>query len=89
VGKGESLYWRYGAFLNWLESRRKSLLVATGTIFAIRRKLYRPVQSDVANDLQIPADIVSQGYGVVYEKEAVASEKGPPTTAKRSCASKG
>lgn len=75
VGKGESLYWRYEAFLNWLESRRKSVLVATGTIFAIRRKLYRPVQSDVANDLQIPADIASQGYGVVYEKEAVASEK--------------
>ncbi|MBD3180591.1 MAG: glycosyltransferase [Candidatus Latescibacteria bacterium] len=75
VGKGESLYWKYEAFLNWLESRRKSVLVATGTIFAIRRELYRPVQSDVANDLQIPADIASQGYGVVYESEAVASEK--------------
>jgi len=75
VGKGESLYWRYEALLNWLESRMKSVLVATGTIFAIRRSLYRPVQSDVANDLQIPADIASQGYGVVYENEAVATEK--------------
>ncbi len=75
VGKGESLYWRYESFLNRLEGRIKSVLVATGTIFAIRRQLYRPVCSDVANDFQIPADISSQGYGVLYEREAVASEK--------------
>jgi cellulose synthase/poly-beta-1,6-N-acetylglucosamine synthase-like glycosyltransferase len=75
VGKGESLYWRYEAFLNRLESRIKSVLVATGTIFAIRRELYHPVCADVANDFQIPADIASQGFGVVYEREAVATEK--------------
>ena len=75
VGKGESLYWRYEAFLNRLESRIKSVLVGTGTIFAIRRELYHPVCADVANDFQIPADIASRGFGVVYEREAVATEK--------------
>ena len=74
VGKGESLYWRYESLLNRLESRLDSVLVATGTIFAIRRDLFRPVLRDVANDFQIPADIASQGYGVVYEDEAVAHE---------------
>jgi hypothetical protein len=50
------------------------VLVATGTIFAIRRELFRPVSRDVANDFQIPADIAAQGYGVVYEGDAIACE---------------
>ncbi|MBN1885279.1 MAG: glycosyltransferase family 2 protein [Candidatus Krumholzibacteriota bacterium] len=74
VGKGESIYWRYESLLNRLESRLDSVLVATGTIFAIRRELFRPVLRDVANDFQIPADVASQGYGVVYEDDAVALE---------------
>ncbi|MCU0638681.1 MAG: glycosyltransferase family 2 protein [Candidatus Krumholzibacteria bacterium] len=75
VGRGESLYWRYEGLLNRLESRMKSVLVATGTIFAIRRSLFRPVIRDVANDFQTPAEIASQGYGVVYDGEAVAYER--------------
>ena len=75
VGKGESLYWRYEGFLNRLESRLGRVLVATGTIFAIRRGLFRPVIKDVANDFQIPAEVASQGYGVVYEPEAIAYER--------------
>ncbi|HSG29353.1 MAG TPA: glycosyltransferase family 2 protein [Candidatus Krumholzibacterium sp.] len=75
VGKGESIYWRYEGVLNRLESRLKSVLVATGTIFAIRRDLFRPVMKDVANDFQTPAEIASQGYGIVYEGEAVAFER--------------
>ena len=75
VGKGESLYWRYEGLLNRLESRLGSVLVATGTIFAIRRELFRPVMKDVANDFQMPVEVASQGYSVVYEPEAVAYER--------------
>jgi cellulose synthase/poly-beta-1,6-N-acetylglucosamine synthase-like glycosyltransferase len=75
VGKGESLYWRYEGLLNRLESRLGSVLVATGTIFAIRRELFRPVMKDVANDFQLPAEVASQGYSIVYEPEAVAYER--------------
>lgn len=75
VGKGESLYWRYEGLLNRLESRLRSVLVATGTIFAIRRELFRPVMKDVANDFQIPADVAQQGYGAMYDGEAVAYER--------------
>jgi biofilm PGA synthesis N-glycosyltransferase PgaC len=74
VGKGESLYWRYESFLNSLESRLRSVLVATGTIFAIKRELFKPIRKDVANDFQIPADVAEMGYGVIYESEAVAYE---------------
>ena len=75
VGKGESLYWRYEGLLNRLESRLGSVLVATGTIFAIRRELFRPVMKDVANDFQLPAEVASQGYSIVYEPEAIAYER--------------
>ena len=75
VSKGESLYWRYEGLLNGLESRLGSVLVATGTIFAIRRELFRPVMKDVANDFQLATEVASQGYAVVYEPEAVAYER--------------
>jgi len=75
VGKGESLYWRYEGLLNRLESRLGSVLVATGTIMAIRRELFRPVMKDVANDFQIPAEVASQGFAVVYEPGAIAYER--------------
>jgi cellulose synthase/poly-beta-1,6-N-acetylglucosamine synthase-like glycosyltransferase len=75
VGRGESLYWRYESFLNGLESRIKSVLVGTGTIFAIRRGLFFPLVKDVANDFQLPAEVASRGYGVVYEGSAIAYEK--------------
>jgi biofilm PGA synthesis N-glycosyltransferase PgaC len=75
VGRGEGIYWRYESYLNKLESRLGSVLVATGTIFAIRRELFRPVMQDVANDFQLPAEVASQGYSVVYEPEAIAYEQ--------------
>lgn len=75
VGKGESLYWRYESALNRLESRIKSVLVATGTIFAMRRELFGPLLNDVANDFQLPAEVSSRGYGVVYDGEAIAYER--------------
>jgi len=75
VGKGESLYWRYESLLNGLESRLHSVLVGTGTIFAVRRELFRPLIRDVANDFQLPAEVAARGYGVVYEREAIAYER--------------
>jgi len=75
VGKGESLYWRYELALNKLESKLRSVLVGTGTIFAVRRGLFRPLVKDVANDFQLPAEVASRGYGVVYEGDAIAYER--------------
>jgi len=77
VGKGEGIYWRYEALISRLESRLGSVLVANGSIFAIRRELFRPLYAEVANDFQIPCDIAEQGKRVVYEPRALATE---PTT---------
>ena len=74
VGRGESVYWRYEALISKLESAIQQVLVANGAIFAIRRDLFRELYPDVANDLQIPADVASQGRGLVYEPQALAEE---------------
>lgn len=74
VGRGEGVYWRYEALVSRLESTLQSVLVANGSIFAIRRGLFQELYPDVANDLQIPADVASQGFGVVYEPQALAEE---------------
>jgi cellulose synthase/poly-beta-1,6-N-acetylglucosamine synthase-like glycosyltransferase len=74
VGRGESVYWRYEGWISGLESRLESVLVAAGSIFAIRRGLFRELFPGVANDFQIPFDIARQGKGVVYEPHARADE---------------
>jgi len=74
VGRGESVYWRYEGILSRMESVLQSVIVANGSIFAIRRELFRTLYPDVANDLQIPADVAVQKRGIVYEPDAVATE---------------
>ncbi len=75
VGKGEGIYWRYESKLSCLESELNSVLVANGSIFAIRRRLFSELYPEVANDFQLPIEIGSQGYGVIYEPKAQAIER--------------
>jgi len=75
VGKGEGAYWRYESWLSRMESRLQSVLIANGSIFAIRRELFRELYADVANDLQIPMDVANQNRGVLYDPEAIATEQ--------------
>jgi biofilm PGA synthesis N-glycosyltransferase PgaC len=75
VGKGEGIYWRYESKISQLESALQRVLVANGSIFAIRRDLFKQLHPEVANDFQLPVDISSQGYGVVYEPRAEAIER--------------
>jgi len=75
---GESLYWRYETFIKRQESQVKTLLGATGGIYAIRRILYKPLPIDrsFADDFVTPMAVVEQGYRVVYEPGAIAVEAG-------------
>jgi cellulose synthase/poly-beta-1,6-N-acetylglucosamine synthase-like glycosyltransferase len=75
VGEGENLYWRYESRIKLWESQLGSVLVANGSIFAIRRPLFRDCFPDLANDFQTPFDVANQGYGTVYEPRAIAVER--------------
>ncbi len=76
VARGYNIYWRYDQALKRLESRLGCLLGANGSIFAIRKALYRPLPGQVSNDMVSPIHIAARGHRVIYEPEAISLEAG-------------
>ena len=77
----ESLYWRYESALKILENRLNCSLGGNGSVLAVRSSLFRLSKPSIVEDLQIPLDIRFQGYRVVYDPEAMATEEIAPTFA--------
>lgn len=75
AGEGEDLYWKYEKVIKEKESSLLSLLVVNGSIYAIRKKLFEPVEETLADDFVVPMILARKGYGLVYEPEAITSEK--------------
>lgn len=80
-GVGESAYWTYENFLKRLESDFRTIVGATGGVYAIRRKLYRPLPTSktIMDDFLIPLEILKAGFSVKYEPEAIAHEHSSDT----------
>jgi cellulose synthase/poly-beta-1,6-N-acetylglucosamine synthase-like glycosyltransferase len=77
--QGESLYWDYDTRLKQLESWTGSIVSAHGGLYAIRRRLYRPVPDPaVTDDFAISTAVVEQGYRLVFEPAALAAEFAVP-----------
>ncbi|PLX16577.1 MAG: glycosyl transferase [Salinivirgaceae bacterium] len=75
AGAGEGLYWKYESWLKRLDYKFNTTLGAAGELFAVRRELYQPVESDtVLDDFIISLRIASKGYIVAYEPKAIARE---------------
>lgn len=79
-GQGEGLYWQYENRLKQAEGQIYSVIGANGAIYAIRRQLFcaLPSQTVVMDDFLIPLRVLEQGYRMIYEPEAVATEKTSP-----------
>jgi cellulose synthase/poly-beta-1,6-N-acetylglucosamine synthase-like glycosyltransferase len=76
---GERLYWRYDTWLKKLESQTGSIVSAHGGLYAIRRVLFRPIPDGaVTDDFAISTLVVAQGYRLVFEPEALATEVAVP-----------
>ncbi len=76
--RGENLYWRFDKWLKSQESRTGSIFAADGSLYAVRRSLYVPVQDPAqADDIAISCRVVLQGYRLVYEPLAVTYEQSP------------
>lgn len=81
--QGENLYWRFDKWLKSLESRTGSIFAADGSLYAVRRELYVPIEDPCqADDIAISARVVLQGYRLVFEPHAVAYED-PPVEGRR------
>lgn len=75
ITMGETSYWGYESLLQSLESRIGSTLICFGAIFCIRRELFVPLQSDLANDLELPVRIAAAGFRILFEPRACSVEK--------------
>jgi glycosyltransferase involved in cell wall biosynthesis len=54
VAANESLYLRYETWLRRMESQRGLLAMASGSLFAIRRSLWQPLDPDLGDDFALP-----------------------------------
>jgi len=76
---GERLYWDYDTWLKQLETWTGSVVSAHGGLYAVRRELF-PTLPDgaVTDDFAISTAVVEQGYRLVFEPEARATEFAVP-----------
>jgi biofilm PGA synthesis N-glycosyltransferase PgaC len=70
-GAGESMYWRYEAWIKRSESRLHSCLGANGQLYAVRRSVFPRVEK-VGEDFYIPMKIIADtGLRVLYDSRAI------------------
>lgn len=75
--QGEMHYWDSEMRLREAESALGSTTHATGALLAVRSDLFRKVEWPVGtinDDIHLPLRIIEQGYDVVCEASAIASE---------------
>jgi biofilm PGA synthesis N-glycosyltransferase PgaC len=72
---GEGFYWKYESTLKKWDSELYSVVGAAGELFSVRQSLYQEVESDtILDDFMISMLIAQQGYRIIYEPGAYASE---------------
>jgi cellulose synthase/poly-beta-1,6-N-acetylglucosamine synthase-like glycosyltransferase len=75
AASGEGAYWRYESLIKILESKFYSALAAAGELYAIRTRLFEPVDEDViVDDFLISLHIALKGYRIRYAPDAYAME---------------
>lgn len=62
IVESESLYWRYERWLRLEESERGLLAMASGSLFALRRELWRDLDPHVGDDFVLPLQVARAGY---------------------------
>ncbi len=69
-----SLYWRLEEAIKRLESATGSVMGADGSIFAVRRALYRPAPPDLIDDMYVSLMALCEGFRIVRAEDAIAWE---------------
>jgi cellulose synthase/poly-beta-1,6-N-acetylglucosamine synthase-like glycosyltransferase len=75
VGKDQGRYWKYELYLRQVESSLGWLAVTAGPAMAVRRDLWRDLESRYGDDCMIPLDIVLQGKRVLQAEKAEAQDE--------------
>lgn len=77
ISEGETLYWRYESWIKTLESRYNTLVGANGSIYALRRSAFVPLDPDLSDDFGFPLAAYARGYKVVFQPDALSTEEAP------------
>lgn len=73
VQEGVGLYWRYEKLIRRKESDVDSVVGASGSIYAVRKRLYTPLPAGtILDDFLLPMRIVLLGYRAVFTRSARA-----------------
>lgn len=79
-GEGESCYYSLERRIQEGESHFGSVVAVDGGMYIMRRHLFQPLPVDALNeDYTNTMRVINQGYRVVYEPSAIASENATPT----------
>ncbi|SFR58842.1 Glycosyltransferase, catalytic subunit of cellulose synthase and poly-beta-1,6-N-acetylglucosamine synthase [Marinobacter daqiaonensis] len=73
--RNENLYWKYELAIKSMESRLHSVVGGDGAIYAIRSRLWEPLQQKDINDFVNPLQIIAKGYRGVFDSEARCFEE--------------
>jgi len=78
AASGEETYWGLEMMVKRASSALGSLPGANGSLFALRRSLYRPISETRGDDFELPIRVILDGYDSVLEPDAVSEE--PPAS---------
>ncbi|MBC7878297.1 MAG: glycosyltransferase family 2 protein [Anaerolineales bacterium] len=70
--EGERAYWNYDRLLKRLQSINGNVSGAAGSLYAIRRSLFKPVPKAVTDDFFSAMQVVSSRHQLVFEPRAIA-----------------
>ena len=73
TGEGERAYWNFDQKLKEYQSRAGNVTSATGAMYAIRTKLFRPIPKGM-DDFIISTGVITQGFRLIYAPDAVTYE---------------
>jgi cellulose synthase/poly-beta-1,6-N-acetylglucosamine synthase-like glycosyltransferase len=72
VTENEGMYLRYETWLREQESARGLLAVASGSFFALRRSLWKPLDAHLGDDFVLPLKVIESGFRNVLDSRVVA-----------------
>jgi len=79
ISYGEGLYWRFETWTKRRESERGLMAVANGSVYALRRELWRPLPPRVSGDAAEPLIAAQEGYRTINAERAIAFERAAQT----------
>ncbi len=75
ISHSEGLYWKFEKKLKVLEQTNGLLFKTSGACMAVRKNLWKNLESTDDCDFVTPLDVILQGYKVAYVSTAIAFDK--------------